>query len=251
MRVAGPPLALSFLLLAAPALAQGGGYYDSDSPYDRQQMNQDRFDRYEYYPPPQGQMWQGPMQQGEMRPGPMPEMMHRQHMMQHRQRMMQQGPQGGSPPWQMGQTGQSGPSAVSFATQSQIKQSLESSGFKNVTVLPQSYLIRATAPDGSRIVMQVSSEGLYGVVVNPADQGGASGTGGGTSTSSASSPGSNTASSSPGSTSTSNPGSTSSSPGSTSSPSSSSSSSPSSSTSTGNTSGTGGTSSSTGQSTNR
>ena len=30
--------------------------------------------------------------------------------------------------------------------------------------------IRATAPDGSRVAMQVSSEGLYGVVVNPTDQ---------------------------------------------------------------------------------
>ncbi len=79
---------------------------------------------------------------------------------------MQQGPYGGYPSpqtgaSQMGQRGPSTPGPVSFATQGQIKSSLESSGFKNVTVLPQSFLIRATAPDGSRVLMQVSSDSLY------------------------------------------------------------------------------------------
>ncbi len=34
MRVAGPLLTLSALLIAAPALAQGGGYYDPGGPYN-------------------------------------------------------------------------------------------------------------------------------------------------------------------------------------------------------------------------
>jgi hypothetical protein len=93
---------------------------------------------------------------------------------------MQQGMQDGYPPHHMGmgQMRQLLPGQVSFATQGQIKRSLEASGFKNITVLPQSYLIRATAPDGSRIMMQVSSEGLAGVVVNPSDEAASSGTGG-------------------------------------------------------------------------
>ena len=111
---------------------------------------------------------QGQWQQGQMQPGSM------QEMMRHHQRMMQQGMQGGYPHQmgssQMGPMQQSTPNPVSSATQGQLKSSLESSGFKNVTVVPQSYLIRATAPDGSRIVMQVSSDSLYGVVVNPPDQ---------------------------------------------------------------------------------
>ncbi len=189
MRIAGPSLALSALLFAAPALAQGGGYYDSGSPYNRQQTNQDRFERYEYYPPQQGQSWQGQSGQGPTYYGPMRQGQGRwqQHhstqpdqQWQMQSGSMQQGPQGGYPPRQMGmgQMGQSPPGPVSFSTQGQIKSSLESSGFKNVTVLPQSFLIRATAPDGSRIMMQVSSDGLYGVVVNPTDQAGSSGTAG-------------------------------------------------------------------------
>src|ERR1044072_9553727 len=78
----------------------------------------------------------------------------------------------------MGQTNHPPSAPVSSATQGQIKSSLESSGFKNVSVLPQSYLIRATAPDGSKVVMQVSSDGVYGVVVNETDQASSSGTGG-------------------------------------------------------------------------
>ena len=87
-----------------------------------------------------------------------------------------------SGPFQTGQTGQRPSAPVSSATQGQIRSSLEASGFKNVTVLPQSYLIRATAPDGSQVVMQVSSDGVYGVVVNSTDQASSSGTGGSTST---------------------------------------------------------------------
>jgi hypothetical protein len=171
MRVAGPLLTLSALLIAAPALAQGG-YYDPGAPYDW-----DWFDRYEYYPPPQGQMWRGPIYHGPMRRGPWRDYSEQSGAQR------QQGPSGGSTSQQMGaaetgQLGSSAPGPVTFATQSQIKSSLESNGFKNVTVVPQSFLIRATAPDGSRILMQVSSDSLAGIVVNPSNQGSAGGTAG-------------------------------------------------------------------------
>jgi hypothetical protein len=166
MRVAGPLLTLSALLIAAPALAQGGGYYDPGGP--------NTWERYEYYPPPQGQMWYGPIYHGPMPYGQWQTYPQQPGAQSQQSNSMQQGPYGGYPPPQTGagQTGPSTPGRVSFATPGQIKSSLESSGFKNITVLPQSFLIRATAPDGSRIVMQVSSDSLYGVVVNPSDQGG-------------------------------------------------------------------------------
>jgi hypothetical protein len=205
MRVASPLLTLSALLVAVPALAQGGSYYDPGSPYDRQSMNQDHFDRYEYYPPPQGQNWQGqpwqgqpwqgqpwqgPMnqgrwQQGQMQPGSMQEMMQQHHRQLH-QEMQGNYPQQTGPS-QMGQMDQSTRSPVSSATQGQIKNSLEASGFKNVMVQPQSYLIRATAPDGSHIIMQVSSDSLYGVIVTPPQATSSSGTAGTSATGSTSS----------------------------------------------------------------
>jgi hypothetical protein len=187
MRVTRPLLTLSALLITAPAFAQGGGYYDPGGPY-----NQDRYNRYENYPQRQGQTWQGPMHQGPMHYGQPGQWQNYPQQ----SNSMQQGPYGGYPqtgPSQMGQRGESTSGPISFATQGQIKSSLETSGFKNVTVLPQSFLIRATAPDGSRILMQVSSDNLSGIVVPPTDQGGTSG--GGTS-SSTGNPGSTTGSAS-------------------------------------------------------
>lgn len=58
--------------------------------------------------------------------------------------------------------------AVSASTQQKIRQSLEQSGFKNVQVAPQSFMIRARAPDGSHVVMSVSPDRLAGVVFEPA-----------------------------------------------------------------------------------
>jgi len=191
MRVAGTILSLSLLVSAVPAFAQGGSYQEGGNWYSRQSMNRDG---YGYLSPEQqhlqsrptypgdwqqqsyGQNQQGPWQQGQMQPGPMQQMM--------QQGQMGLGMQGGYAPYQMGQTGQRPSTPVSSATQGQIKSSLESSGFKNVSVLPQSYLIRATAPDGSKVVMQVSSDGVYGVVVNETDQTSSSGTGGAAGTSS-------------------------------------------------------------------
>src|SRR4051794_13989769 len=210
MRVTGSILALSLLVSAAPAFAQGGSSYDPDNPYNRQYTNQNRYD---YYPSQQdemryGQGQQGPWSQGgswqqgqygQNQQGPWsqggswPQGQYGQNQQgpwsqggfyqpggswqQGQYGLMPYGSQGGNAPYQMGQGGQSGPGPVSFSTQSQIRQSLESSGFKNVSVLPQSYLIRATSPDGSRVLMQVSADTLYGVVVNPTDQAATSGTG--------------------------------------------------------------------------
>src|SRR3954451_20151312 len=175
MRVAGTILSLSLLVAAVPAFAQAGSYQQGDNWYSRQLINRDG---YGYLSPEQqhlqsrptypgdwqqqsyGQNQQGPWQQGQMGPGM----------------------QGGYAPYRMGQTGQPPSAPVSPATQGQIKSSLESSGFKNVSVLPHSYLIRATAPDGAQVVMQVSSDGVYGVVVNSTDQASSSGTGGAPST---------------------------------------------------------------------
>jgi hypothetical protein len=245
MRVTGSILALSLLVSAAPAFAQSSGSYDSGYPYGRQYSNQNR---YEYYPQQQdqtrygqgqqgpwsqsgswqqgqyGQNQQSPWQQGgswqqgqygQNQQSPWSQSSPYQSggsWQQGQYGQMPYGSQGGSQsgnaPYHMGQGGQSGP--VSSSTQSQIRQSLESSGFKNVTVLPQSYLIRATAPDGSRIMMQVSSDGLYGVVVNPTDQAATSGTGtsggastGGTSSSTGTSSTANTGSDHTGSSNTS------------------------------------------------
>src|SRR5689334_17401465 len=194
MRVAGTILSLSLLVAAVPAFAQGGSYQQGGNWYSRQSMNRDGYGfvppevQHLQSPPTYPGDWQqqssgqqnygqqnyGGQSYGQQNPNP---------YWQPQPGSIQQGMQGGYPSSQTGsfQTGQMGqhPSApVSSATQGQIKSSLESSGFKNVSVLPQSYLIRATAPDGSKVVMQVSSDGLYGVVVEPTDQASSSGTGG-------------------------------------------------------------------------
>ena len=202
MRVAGTILSLSLLVSAAPAFAQGGSYYDRNNWYNRQSMAQDGQgyispeQQHLQSPPTYPGDWQqqsygqqnyggqnyGGQSYGRQPPSP---------YWQTQPGSMQQGMQSGYPssqlgsqlgsqsgPFQTGQTGQRPSAPVSSATQGQIRSSLEASGFKNVTVLPQSYLIRATAPDGSQVVMQVSSDGVYGVVVNSTDQASSSGTGG-------------------------------------------------------------------------
>ena len=56
-------------------------------------------------------------------------------------------------------------SAVTDDTQQKLRQSLEQSGFKNVKVVPEAFLIRAKAPDGSRIVMRVTPDEIEGVII--------------------------------------------------------------------------------------
>jgi hypothetical protein len=53
---------------------------------------------------------------------------------------------------------------VTLDTQQKLKQSLEQSGFKNVIVVPEAYIIHAQAPDGSKIVMEVSPDQMQAVI---------------------------------------------------------------------------------------
>lgn len=54
--------------------------------------------------------------------------------------------------------------SVSSDTKDKLRQSLESSGFKDVTVTPEAFMIRAQAPDGSRIVMMLRPDEMTGVI---------------------------------------------------------------------------------------
>ena len=79
---------------------------------------------------------------------------------------------------QTGQTGQTGTNNgtaaggqgwgsganVSQDTRARIRQSLTQSGFRNVTVMPEAFVIHATSPDGSRVVMLLRPDELTGVI---------------------------------------------------------------------------------------
>jgi hypothetical protein len=54
--------------------------------------------------------------------------------------------------------------AVTVDTQQKLKQSLEQNGFKDVVVVPQAYAIRAQAPDGSKIVMEVGPDQMHAII---------------------------------------------------------------------------------------
>jgi hypothetical protein len=54
--------------------------------------------------------------------------------------------------------------SVSTDTKDKLRQSLENSGFKNVSVTPEAFVIRAQAPDGSRIVMLLRPDEMTGVI---------------------------------------------------------------------------------------
>lgn len=69
------------------------------------------------------------------------------------------------------QTGVSGPSAtwqhsarVTTDTRQKIAQSLEQSGFKDIRVTPEAFVIHAQAPDGSRVVMLLRPDQVTGVI---------------------------------------------------------------------------------------
>ena len=53
---------------------------------------------------------------------------------------------------------------VTLDTQQKLKQSIEQNGFKNVIVVPEAYVIHAQAPDGSKIVMEVSPDQVQAVI---------------------------------------------------------------------------------------
>ena len=54
--------------------------------------------------------------------------------------------------------------AVTLDTQQKLKQSLEQNGFKKVIVVPEAYVIHAQAPDGTKIVMEVSPDQMQAVI---------------------------------------------------------------------------------------
>jgi hypothetical protein len=54
--------------------------------------------------------------------------------------------------------------AVTLDTQQKLKQSLEQSGFKKVVVVPEAFIIHAQAPDGSKIVMEVSPDQMQAII---------------------------------------------------------------------------------------
>jgi hypothetical protein len=74
---------------------------------------------------------------------------------------------GGQSSW--GQS--SGGDGLTADTQQKIRQSLEQSGFKNVQVVPQSFVVRAQAPDGSHIVMFMSPDRFAELSIPNANQG--------------------------------------------------------------------------------
>jgi hypothetical protein len=68
--------------------------------------------------------------------------------------------------------GQSYPGAnVTADTQQKIRQSLEQSGFKDIRVVPETFVVRAQAPDGSRIVMLLSPDQMTELVTPNTNQG--------------------------------------------------------------------------------
>jgi hypothetical protein len=67
--------------------------------------------------------------------------------------------QGNRSPGAQSSWGQSsGDDGITADTQQKIRQSLEQSGFRNVQVMPQSFVVRAQAPDGSHLVMFMSPD---------------------------------------------------------------------------------------------
>jgi hypothetical protein len=68
--------------------------------------------------------------------------------------------------------------AVTVDTQQKLKQSLEQNGFKDVVVVPRAYAIRAQAPDGSKILMEVGPDQMHAIIErtgsSPSTSGGSS-----------------------------------------------------------------------------
>ncbi|HEX5453529.1 MAG TPA: hypothetical protein VFX06_07025 [Stellaceae bacterium] len=64
------------------------------------------------------------------------------------------------------QFGNQNTGSVSLNTEQKLRQALEQNGFRNVQVTPQAYIIHARAPDGSRVVMEISPDVIAGVVAS-------------------------------------------------------------------------------------
>ncbi|HZT89100.1 MAG TPA: hypothetical protein VFA12_14090 [Stellaceae bacterium] len=81
---------------------------------------------------------------------------------------------------QSGSSTTPGSNAAIVDESQKITQALQQNGFKDVKVLPEAFLIRAQAPDGSHMVMQVSPDQAEGLITPPTSSGSSSngGTGG-------------------------------------------------------------------------
>ncbi|MBV8736535.1 MAG: hypothetical protein JO007_04615 [Alphaproteobacteria bacterium] len=64
---------------------------------------------------------------------------------------------------------------VTSNTRERIRQSLLQSGFRDVSVTPEAFVIHAMAPDGSRVVMLLRPDELTGVVETGSSNGGGNG----------------------------------------------------------------------------
>ncbi|HTV91036.1 MAG TPA: hypothetical protein VME41_18635 [Stellaceae bacterium] len=62
---------------------------------------------------------------------------------------------------------------VSYDTQQRIRQSLAQNGFKDIRIMPQAFVIRAQAPDGQPVVMEVAPD-QFAAVVGPNQPSGSS-----------------------------------------------------------------------------
>lgn len=133
MRVSATPLVLSFALLATPALAQSGtanGMGNNPYSHENQQYSTSNTNNYSN----QGSNFNSNRENNRFTAN---------------QNFNRQNEPG-----------------LTQDTQRRIRQSLEQNGFHNVQVMPEAFIIRAQAPDGSRIVMQVGPDMVQGFAVH-------------------------------------------------------------------------------------
>ena len=60
-------------------------------------------------------------------------------------------------------------------TRERIRQSLQQSGFRDVSVTPEAFVIHAMAPDGSHVVMLLRPDEVTGVIESGSSNGGSNG----------------------------------------------------------------------------
>lgn len=58
------------------------------------------------------------------------------------------------------------PSASHMQTQAALKKSLEQSGFKNIRIAAEAYVVHAQGPDGAPVVMMITPDSVTGVIAN-------------------------------------------------------------------------------------
>lgn len=154
MRVPALPIIASFALLAAPAFAQSSATPGTTNPATGAETTGNT-------------TGSGTMGQTAV-PGP-------STAWDHGSASEQSGASNPSAAWQHGsameQSGVSNPStgwhrgaSVTTDTRQKIAQSLEQSGFKDISVTPEAFVIHAQAPDGSHVVMLLRPDQVTGVV---------------------------------------------------------------------------------------